>query len=148
MQVLVRSSQGALLANAQVTIDGISAETNEQGMAELSNIATGSQVVMASKSGFIAQSTQVELSTDGLKQIQLILQPVKEELALADITQSQLIVSQYQGARITLPDNAFVDSNGKATTGTATLKLTPWDITAADLTAMTGNGKPRLQMVK
>lgn len=141
VQVLVRSSQGALLANAQVTIDGVSAETNEQGMAELDNIATGSQVVMASKSGFIAQSTQVELSTDGLKQIQLILQPVKEELALADITQSQLIVSQYQGARITLPDNAFVDSNGKAATGTATLKLTPWDITAADLTAMPGNGK-------
>lgn len=141
VQVLVRSSQGALLANAQVTIDGVNADTNEQGMAQLDNITSGSQVVMASKSGFITQSTQVELSTDGLKQIQLILQPVKEDMALADITQSQLIVSKYQGARITLPENAFVDSNGKAATGTATLKLTPWDITAADLTAMPGNGK-------
>lgn len=141
VMVQVRSSQGALLSNAVVTIDGVSAETDVNGKAELDNIASGTQVILVSKSGFIPQSTQVELNTNGLKQFLLIVQPVKEEIVLSDITQSQLITSQYQHARITLPASALVDSSGNPAIGEATLKLTPWDITSADLMAMPGNGK-------
>jgi PKD repeat protein len=143
ISVQVRSTQGALLSNAEVTIDGLSVETNAQGIAELENIASGTQVITASKSGFITQSTQVELSANSQTSYLLIVQPIKEEIALSNITQSQLITSQYQQARITLPESALVDSKGVPAIGSATLKLTPWDITGDDLTAMPGNGKAK-----
>jgi len=140
-KVLVRSAQGVLLANAEVGIGGVMANSNGEGVADLSGVPTGDQVVVVKKAGFVTQAQQLKLVAGEAAQVQVLLQPVKEVKRIADIAGAQAILAETLGAQIILPANAFVDAAGNPATGAVTLNWTPWDITSDDLQAMPGNGR-------
>ncbi len=140
-KVLVRSAQGVLLGNAEVSIGGVAANSNAEGVADLSGVPAGDQVVVVKKAGFVTQAQQLKLVAGTPAQVQVLLQPVKEVKQIADIAAAQAILGETLGAQIVLPANAFVDAAGNPATGAVTLNWTPWDITQDDLLAMPGNGR-------
>ncbi len=140
-KVLVRSAQGVLLGNAEVSIGGVVANSNAEGVADLTGVPVGDQVVLVKKAGFVTQAQQLKLVAGTPAQVQMLLQPVKEVKQIADIAAAQAILGETLGAQIVLPANAFVDAAGNPATGAVTLNWTPWDITKDDLLAMPGNGR-------
>lgn len=142
--VLVRSSQGVTLTGAKVTVGGVSADADSNGVAKLAGVPAGSDVVVqVSKTGFVTQALRTTVSATTGASLQVLLQAVKETQLVSDITLAQVLMAETLGASLTLPENAFVDAAGKAATGKATIHLTPWDINGSDLQAMPGNGKAK-----
>lgn len=142
--VLVRSSQGVTLTGAKVTIGGVSANADSDGVAKLAGVSAGSDIVVqVSKTGFVTQAVRTAVSATTGASLQVLLQPVKETHLVSDITLAQVIMAETLGASLTLPENAFVDAAGKAATGKAMIHLTPWDINGSDLQAMPGNGQAK-----
>ncbi len=142
-KVLVRSAQGVLLGNAEVSIGGVAANSNAEGVADLTGVPAGDQVVVVKKAGFVTQAQQLKLVAGTPAQVQVLLQPVKEVKQIADIALAQVVFARSLGAQIVLPENALVDPAGNPATGEVKLELTPWDISGDDLSAMPGNGRAR-----
>jgi PKD repeat protein len=141
LNILVLGTGGVLLSEAQVSIAGTAntTATGMEGTATLSAIS-GTQTVIASKSGYITQAVQTVLLSGKASTLLLTMQSVKEIKAISSIETAQNITATL-GSLIALPANALVNPDGSTATGTVTLQLTPWDITKTDLSAMLGNGK-------
>ena len=143
---IVRSSNGASLKNAIVTINGQTALTDKEGKTQLKVKLpkTLKQVVVTfEKEGFITQSILVD--TENLHGVTANLLAVKQIVAVANIEKSQTIVAEHLNAQIKFSENSFVRPDGTVVTGKVNVELTPWDITNDDLNAMPANGVARDQ---
>ena len=144
VSVTIQSADGASIPGATVTIQGQTAQTDINGLANLKlTLPQGTQQVVAKfeKAGFVTQSVVYDGAT--LKSISARLLAIKQSVPVHDIAQAQVIESQHLGANITIPAQAFVKADGSAATGAVTVEFTPWDITASDLNAMPANGVAR-----
>ena len=144
-EVVVKSSDGALLNNATVHLDDKrTLTTNEKGVADLSIRTRGQKemVIRAVKEGFITQSIVVPLESRQTEvRAQLILKPAAQAMQVENVQNAQTIKSEALGAKVVLPENALVKPNGEVAQGEVTFYLTPWDITTDDLLAMPGNAQ-------
>ena len=143
LNVVTQIAGGVALTGAEVTVGTATATSNADGLATLDAAPVGEdQVVTVKKDGYVTQSIRATLAAgDEPQQLLVLLMPEKDTLSIANIAEAQVIASNYLGASVTVPANAFVNaSTGAAATGAATVKLTPWDISSIDLQAMPGNG--------
>lgn len=146
--VVVKGYDGALLANAKVSVDDKSQVTNNEGVAKLSVSVPANEsskksrdvVVKVSQKGFVNQSVVVKVVSNSAN-AQVTLQPVKQVIEISAIEQAQTIVGETLGAKVTLPANALVKPNGQLASGAVTMNLTPWDVKSSELRAMLGNGQ-------
>ena len=130
VSVTIQSVDGASIPGATVTIQGQTAQTDINGLANLKlTLPQGTQQVVAKfeKAGFVTQSVVYDGAT--LKSISARLLAIKQSVPVHDIAQAQAIESQHLGANITIPAQAFVKADGSAATGAVTVEFTPWDIT-------------------
>ena len=144
LKVITQIAGGVSLAGAEVTVGTASGTSDANGLATLGAAPVGeNQVVTVKKTGYITQVVRKTLAADTADQQMLVLlMPEKDTLSIAAIESAQIIKSNYLGASVTLPANAFVNAaTGAPAVGAATLKLTPWDISGIDLQAMPGNGR-------
>ncbi len=145
VSALIQSSDGTLLPNAKVTIQGQTATTDQNGQANLNlTLAqnTTKVVVTFEKDGFITQSILVDIKD--LNSVQASLRAVKDTLLISHIEDAQTISAMSLGATITFAENSFViESTGVTAKGQVIVKVTPWDITGTDLNAMPANGFAR-----
>lgn len=146
LQVITQIAGGASLSGAEVALGAVTGTSNADGVVTLADVPVGEdQVITIRRSGYVTQVVRTTLSadTDG-QQILVLLMPEKDTLSIANVEQAQVIGSNFLGASVSLPANALVDATtGAIATGSATLKLTPWDISGIDLQATLGNGRAR-----
>jgi PKD repeat protein len=143
LKVITQIAGGVSLPGAEVTVGTATATSNADGLATLDAAPVGEdQVVTVKKEGYLTQSVRATLlAGDEPNRVLVLLMPEKDTLSITDIAAAQTLTSNYLGASVTVPANAFViASTGAPATGPATLKLTPWDIRGIDLQAMPGNG--------
>lgn len=144
LNVIVQLAGGVSLAGANVRIGSVTAVSNADGIASFAAAPIGSnQVITVSKTGHVTQALRTTVAAASPTQQALALMlPEKDNLSIAQIGAAQIIESNYLGAKITIPANAFVNAvTGAPAVGSATLKLTPWDISSIDMQAMLGNGR-------
>ncbi|MEX1165357.1 MAG: astroprincin family protein, partial [Hydrogenophaga sp.] len=144
LKVITQIAGGVSLTGAQVTVGAVSGTSDANGLTTLSAAPVGeSQVVTVKKAGYVTQSVRANVAAGTEpQQVLVLLLPEKDTLSIADIALAQTINSNYLGASVKIPADAFVVENtGLTAIGAATLKLTPWDISGIDLQAMPGNGR-------
>ncbi|SFU68148.1 CarboxypepD_reg-like domain-containing protein [Pustulibacterium marinum] len=93
------------LASVTVTLDGttLSTLTNDDGMFELTDVPTGSQVIIIATEGFLQQVLPVEITSEGLDLGMIFLEPdITEEQTsnLISLTESSL-TDEGNGADVT-----------------------------------------------
>jgi PKD domain len=142
LNVQVQGTDGVLIYGAQVTVSGMNATTNSQGIATVSTTG-GTKTVSVTKTGYVTQAVSTALVVGKTSKLQLIMLPVKEVKAIVNIQAAQLITAKTLNASVLLPANALVNPDGTTAMGTVSLQLTPWDITNTNLYAMLGNGKAK-----
>ncbi|WP_157960480.1 hypothetical protein [Marinimicrobium alkaliphilum] len=135
----VQTYGGARLSDVSVTLGEDTAQSDDDGYVLFSLPSQDTYVVRAEADGFITQALKVDGEADGITPIRLTA--VKQTLSLADIEAPRTLSANDLGARITFPADAFVTPDGEPATGSATVQITPWDITNGELTAMPGNGQ-------
>ncbi|MEJ5139304.1 MULTISPECIES: PKD domain-containing protein [Acinetobacter] len=142
--VSAQTVDGASIPNTNITIQGQSVKTDQNGHATLKLILpqnTQKVVAKFEKQGFITQSIVYDVAN--LKAISANLLAIKQIVPVSEISDAQVIQSLNLGARISIPANAFVKADGSLATGAVTVEFTPWDITNRDLNAMPANGVAR-----
>lgn len=141
VSVAVSTSTGASLPEALVTIQGQSVLTDKNGVATLNLTLPQTQtkvVATFEKSGFITQAIEYDVAK--LQAVSARLLDIKQIVAVQNIEKAQKIESQFLGASISIPDNAFAYADGRVATGNINVEFTPWDIQGNDLNAMPANG--------
>lgn len=139
LDFVVQSHDGALLSDVTLTLDDSTTQSDGDGYAQFTVPAQDNYVVRAEADGFVTQALKVDADEDGVMPIRLM--PVKQTLSLDDIEAARTLSGVDLGVRITFPANAFVTPDGEPATGSATVQITPWDISNGELNAMPGNGQ-------
>ncbi len=139
LTVKVVDLAGAALVGASVAINGQTASTDAQGMAQIASAPVGSTTLLTvGKTGYIQQSLQQDIlvgTTDTT--LKIALRPVGSSQTL-DATAGGTVIAS-SGASVTFPPNVLVDeATGSPVTGTVNVQITP--ITQADA-AFPGAGR-------
>ena len=120
--------EDAPLENVTVTIDGVTIESDAQGIAALTGLTqTPVLTVAANKEGYIPQSYRFDLaSAQESADIQLTLMERASPVVFNNDTEVTVENSELNTS-VTLPAGAFVDINGDPVTGEITATITPVD---------------------
>jgi len=142
VSAFIQSSQGTALSDVDISIGGQTFKTGSDGLATFKvNIpqSAKSMVVHLSRAGFINQSVVVNVKD--LANITANMLDIKQIVNVAKIEDAQVIESSYSNAKIIIPANAFILTNGQPATGAVAVEFSPWDIQSSDLNAMPANGE-------
>jgi hypothetical protein len=118
----------APLENVTVTIDGVTVESDAQGIAAFTGLTqTLVLTVSANKEGYIPQSYRFDLaSAQEGADIQLTLMERANPVSFNNDTEVTVENSDLNTS-VTLPAGAFVNANGDPVTGEITATITPVD---------------------
>nr|WP_174506813.1 astroprincin family protein [Acinetobacter sp. Marseille-Q1620] len=143
VSVLVQTSTGATIPNADIIVDDKTYKTDANGVASFKvqvPKSTKQVVINYKKEGFVNQSVLYDIPTAKNINVSASLLPIKQTITIDNIELAQTIESKELHAKIDIPASAFVLPNGKVATGKISVDFTPWDIISSDLNAMPANG--------
>ena len=131
LQLIVRDANGLLVENAAVDVDGVNQGevSDADGRCEFTVPTDVQLIVRARKDGFIEQVMPFDVARDAEAfLLSIALMPRAKKLVLADGGE----VVGNDGAKVTVPGSAFVDSAGNPITGAVDAYLTPVDTSGPD----------------
>lgn len=139
---VVKDARGNLLADVNISAQGVTAKSNNQGYFVLNNLPeTERMVVNFEKTGFVYTTDVTRIRIGESSYLEAVM---KQEEYHQTINSNVGGLIEIAGTRasVKVPDNALVDERGRPYTGAVNVALTPFDPTTPEgLAAFPGEFK-------
>lgn len=139
---IVKDSQGQLLNEVEITSQGVTTRSNNQGYFVLSNLPENERMVVSfEKAGFVMTSDVTRVRIGESSYLEAVMKREEHQQSLQASAGGTAEIAGT-GAAVKIPSNALVDQAGRPYTGTVNISMTPFDPTTPEgLAAFPGEFK-------